>query len=40
MTGNAYLILAYTVGLGLLGGYAITLWLSSRALRKREQRER
>lgn len=40
MTGTTSLILAYVVSFGLLGGYAIALWLASRTLRQREQRER
>jgi hypothetical protein len=35
MTGTHYLILAYIVGLALLWGYAIALWLTCRAQRGR-----
>ena len=31
MTANAYVIIAYVAGLGLLFGYAAQLWLSLRA---------
>lgn len=30
MSGNDYVILAYAVGLGLLWGYAATLWFGLR----------
>ena len=33
MSGIGYVILAYTVGLGVLWGYAATLWLRSGARR-------
>ncbi|MDY7107313.1 MAG: hypothetical protein SYC29_01635 [Planctomycetota bacterium] len=39
MTGEGYLVLGYIVGLGLLLGYAILLWLAGRSLDKREPRE-
>jgi hypothetical protein len=30
VTGQAYVILGYVIGLGLLWGYALTLWLAAR----------
>jgi hypothetical protein len=30
VTADGYVILAYTIGLGLLWGYAAQLWLASR----------
>ena len=39
MNGTNFAILAYVVGLGLIWGYAISLWLASRNLAKREQHE-
>ena len=33
-----YLILAYVISLGLLWGYAMSLWFGARALRNRERR--
>lgn len=32
MTGMQYLILAYAVGLGLLLGYAVKVWVERRTL--------
>ena len=29
MSGSGYVILAYVLGLGLLWGYAVTLWIRS-----------
>ena len=37
MSAQQYLILAYAVGLGLLLGYAATLWLANRALGRSEK---
>jgi uncharacterized membrane protein len=31
MTGNRWVVAAYAVGLGLIVGYALVLWLSTRA---------
>ena len=39
MTGDGYLLLGYVIGLGLLLGYAVVLWLSWRALDKRERND-
>jgi hypothetical protein len=33
MNGSQYVILAYALGLGLIWGYGVTLWLKSRATR-------
>jgi hypothetical protein len=33
-----YTLLAYVAGLGLLGGYALVLWLAHRAMSKRERK--
>ena len=35
MTGAGYLILGYVPALGLMWGYATTVWLNSRKLRSR-----
>ncbi len=40
MNGLNYAIGAYVVGLGLMVGYAAWLWLVSKALTKRENRQR
>jgi hypothetical protein len=36
VNGHGYAILGYVVGLGLLWGYALTLWL---AARRRDERD-
>ncbi|MCP3902433.1 MAG: hypothetical protein GY715_02260 [Planctomycetes bacterium] len=38
MTGNQYLLLGYAVSIGLLWGYALSLWLTSRALTRQAER--
>ena len=38
MTGNQYLLLGYAVSIGLLWGYALSLWLTSRALTRQAKR--
>ena len=40
MSTNNYVILAYVIGLGLLWGYAVVLWLAGRSVARREQTER
>jgi hypothetical protein len=37
MSDAGYTILAYAVGLGLMGGYAAVLWAMHRALIRRER---
>ena len=37
MSGNAYVILAYAIGLALLWGYAAILWLSPKASCSKEK---
>lgn len=39
MNGTKFAILAYVIGLGLIWGYALSLWLGHRALSKRELRD-
>jgi hypothetical protein len=34
MNGTKYMIVAYVLGLGLLWGYALTLWIGSRRARR------
>ena len=38
MTAEGYVILAYVLGLGMLWGYGVWLWIAARALNK-EQRD-
>jgi hypothetical protein len=35
---NQYLVLAYVIGLGLLWGATVQMWMADRALSRREQR--
>ena len=37
MNGTTYVIVAYTIGLGLLLGYAATLWIAARKTCQREE---
>ena len=34
----SYLAMAYVVGIGLLGGYVVKMWIESQALKKQERR--
>jgi hypothetical protein len=40
MSGTAYVIIAYGLGLGLLWGYGISMAISAQLLGRRESRER
>ena len=40
MSTHHYVIFAYVIGLGMLWGYAVVLWLAGRNLARREQTER
>ncbi len=37
MNATSYTIISYALGIGLLWGYALVLWLSHRAERRRAQ---
>jgi hypothetical protein len=37
VNGTTYVIVAYVIGLGLLLGYALTLWIAARKTCKREE---
>lgn len=37
---NRYLVLAYVIGLGLLWGSTMLMWMADRALSRREHRGR
>jgi hypothetical protein len=39
MSGSEYAIVAYVIGLGLMWGYAATMWLSSRRLNRAVPRD-
>ncbi len=38
MTGESYLMLGYIVGLGLIWGYVVLLWMAGRSVRGQERR--